>query len=94
MRLILLARSSTEMVNALHIRLGTLRTHKRHIFAKLGVHKRSQLVAVIFAEASEFQETNSRDKIVVRSFDTRRWLRHPNGEYVAEKHRVAGYPGT
>ncbi len=76
-RLILLGRGSTEMMNALRIRLGTLRTHKRHIFAKLGVHKQSQLVAVVLARASESQETKPPDEIVVRSSDTRQWLRQP-----------------
>lgn len=93
-RLIMLGSSSAEIQSALHIRLGTLRTHKRHIFAKLGVHKQSQLVAMVLAKASESQETNSRDEIVVSSLGTPQWVRHPDGEYVSQEHLSAGYPGT
>lgn len=90
-RLVLFGRSSSEMMKVLHIRLGNPRTNKRHILVKLEVHKQSQLVAVVFAKASEFEETTSRGEIVVRSFDARQWLRHPAGEYVAEKHLAARY---
>lgn len=55
-RLIWLGRSSTEMMNTLHIRLGTLRTHKRHIFTKLGIHKQSQVTTVVRAKAEEHIE--------------------------------------
>ena len=74
-RLVLFGRSSSEMMKALHIRLGNPRTRKRHILVKLEVHKQSQLVAVVFAKASEFEETTSTGEIVVHSFDARQWLR-------------------
>ena len=61
----------------------------RGIAALLGLPEGGADHVVALAKASEFQETNYRDEPVVRSFDTRRWLRHPNGEYVAKKHLVA-----
>ncbi len=65
-RLILLGRSSTEMMNALHIRLGTLRTHKRHIFAKLGIHKQSQVTTVVHATAKEHIEMTSANGLSIK----------------------------
>ena len=91
-RLILLGRSSSEVMNALHIKLGTLRTHKRHIFAKLGVHKESQLVAVVFARASETSEKTAAADLSVGSLDARRCLRHPEHEYVGEQHPTTQFP--
>ncbi|MCH8852719.1 MAG: hypothetical protein IID41_08715 [Planctomycetes bacterium] len=69
-RLILLGRSSAEMMSALHIRLGTLRTHKRHVFAKLGIHKQSQVAIVVHArvgaKAKEHIEMTSANELSIK----------------------------
>ena len=44
---------STSIMERLCIRPGTLRTHKRSIFSKLGVHSQVELVARIYAKALE-----------------------------------------
>ena len=65
-RLIVLGRSSSEMMSMLHIRLGTLRTHKRHIFAKLGIHKQSQVTTVVQARAKEHIEMTSANGLAIK----------------------------
>ncbi len=44
---------STSIMERLCIRPGTLRTHKRGIFSKLGVHSQVELVARIHTKALE-----------------------------------------
>ena len=44
---------STTIMERLCIRPGTLRTHKRSIFSKLGVHSHVELVARIHIKALE-----------------------------------------
>jgi LuxR family maltose regulon positive regulatory protein len=36
---------ATEIASALFVSANTIRTHTRHIYAKLGVHTRAQAVA-------------------------------------------------
>lgn len=45
--------NSVNIMERLEIRLGTLRTHKRLIFSKLGVHSQVELVARVHAKALE-----------------------------------------
>jgi LuxR family maltose regulon positive regulatory protein len=37
--------SAREIARELSVSLNTVRTHMRHLFAKLGVHRRSEAVA-------------------------------------------------
>ena len=37
--------SAREIAGELSVSLNTIRTHMRHIFAKLGVHRRTEAVA-------------------------------------------------